>query len=302
MKNPLVLFVGAAVMAVVAVAGVTADRWQEWTIPFRSTEASPETVTDAPMRKTGEPDAKDPPPRIDTAEQVQPQQAPREPAAEPETDVSLQEPASEPETAEVPPGEPVAEAPVEAPVGESPVAEPERRAAVDPQEPEPAAASALEEPEPDAAVDPSFDVVRLEDDGSLIAAGRAAPGASVALLLGGDVIGRDAANQFGAWLIMPDAPLSPGRHELMVQASDGLGATTSGQAIALAVPRRAEDRPGATRSEPSTPQAPEEAAEVAEVAEPAPKEEPARLEPAEALPEDDDEEQVALAPVPPLPD
>jgi hypothetical protein len=309
MKNPLVLFVGAAVVAVAVLAGVTVDRWQDWPSAFQSTAATPET-----------------------AEPVQADEKLPELVAE----APVEERAEAPETVEIEPARPdeqlpedVAEAPVLAPemdtlepaeeLAEAPVAEPdeliaapERLAAVDPREPEAVAPSqpAAPEPEPEARVhvQPSFDIVRLEDDGSLIVAGRAAPEANVALLLDGEVIATSPANDFGEWLIMPDEPVPPGSHELMVRASDASGLRTgTSQVIALVVPERAEDRPQVALGEPSRPPEAEEDAEeaaeeqIAAAPEPALEEEPETAAPAaeaEAPPSDAEEEQVALAPLP----
>jgi hypothetical protein len=132
--------------------------------------------------------------------------------------------------------------------------------------------------------------------------GCAAPGANVTLLLDGEAIASDAANDVGAWLLMPDAPLPPGSHQLMVQARDaGLGRKPAGRSRCGA---RARRRPAAVAlSEPSQPPEAEEDDEAAEeqiAASLSPHwkwRRPARLE-AEELPVDDaEEEQVALAPV-----
>jgi hypothetical protein len=202
MKNPLVLFVGAAVVAVAAVAGVTVDRWQEWPSPFQTTAVTPDIIADetpepmdAPAEVVRQPEAKDPATDIDTAERVPP-------AARPVEEAHLDEAV---------PAEP-AEAPVEAPAVEleaeaaEPVpgpVEPERLAAVDPHEPQPPPPSRVDSetaaPQPDAAasIEPSFDIVRLEDDGSLVIAGRAAPSSEVALFFNGEAIATSTANLLG---------------------------------------------------------------------------------------------------------
>lgn len=319
MKNPLVLFVGAAVVAVAALAGATADRWQDWPGPILSTAANPDVVSVEAAEPAGEPESKLSPPAPETAEP--PLELRREQPAETEAgpapqetdeqvtavgadDIESAEEIESPEAIESPPE--IAEAPVEEPAvaPEEPTrelakerAKPERLAAVDAREAQPTAPGAPAEPdtEPEASAQPSFDVVRLEEDGSLIVAGLAAPGARVTLLLDGEAIAGDAANDFGAWLLMPDAPLPPGSHQLMVQVRDaGSGAETSGT-IAVAVPERAADRPRVAHSEPAQPPAAED--DVAAAPERAQSEEPARLEPEEPPLDEAEEEQVALAPV-----
>jgi nucleoid-associated protein YgaU len=286
MKNPLVLFVGAAVVAVAALAGATADRWQHWPGPVHPPAASPDAVSG----EAAEPESKLAPRATETAEPAL--ELRREQTAETEAGSAAQEP--DEQVAAVGADEIVV---TEETVAEAPVEEPGRLAALDAREVQPTAPSAPAEPdaEPDASAQPSFDVVRLEEDGSLIVAGLAAPGAEVTLLLDGEAIASDAANDFGAWLLMPDARLPPGSHQLMVQTRDAdTGAETSG-AIAVAVPERSADRSRLANSEPAQPPAAED--DVAAVPEPAESEELTRLEPEEPLSVETEEEQVALAPV-----
>ncbi|HUE46974.1 MAG TPA: hypothetical protein VMO81_12035, partial [Aestuariivirgaceae bacterium] len=285
MKNPLVLFVGAAVVAVAALAGATADRWRDWPGPVQPPAASPEAVSG----EAGEPES-GLSPVAETAEP--PLELRREQTAEVEDGPTPQEP--DEQVAAV--GADEIESPEDIERPEAPLGEVERLAAVDAREVQPDVPSAPAEPdpEPQASVQPSFDVVRLEEDGSLIVAGLASPGAVVTLLLDGEAIASDAANEVGAWLLMPDARLPPGSHQLEVQARDsGSGAETSGT-IAVAVPERAADRPRVTHSEPAQPRAAEE--DVAAAPEPE-SEEPARIEPEVPPLVEAEEEQVALAPV-----
>jgi nucleoid-associated protein YgaU len=300
MKNPLVLFVGAAVVAVAALAGATADRWQDWPGPVQPPAASPDVVSGEAAEPAGEPESKLPPPTPETAgpalelRREQPAETAAGPAPHESDEQVAAVGADEIESAEdIERADEIAKAPVE---------EPERLAAVDAREAQHAAPRAPAEPDPDpeASAQPRFDVVRLEEDGSLIVAGLAAPGAEVTLLLDGEAIASDAANDFGAWLLMPDARLPPGSHQLMVQARDAdSGAETSGT-IAVAVPERSADRPRVAHSEPAQPPAAEEdvaaAPDPVELG-PAESEEPARLKPEEPPSGAAEEEQVALAPV-----
>jgi nucleoid-associated protein YgaU len=297
MKNPLVFFVGAAVAAIGVVAAATYERWQDWPAPLQTT-GTPEVV-DEYSATPPEPETEAPAPEAEAVEVVPPDEA----LPGDEAEVVLEEPAQEPEkqveaAPEVVRSEPVEEM-AEAPVAEV-APEPERLAAVDQQEPEAAAPDepAVPEPEPDVAVNPSFDVVRLEDDGSLIAVGRAAPHATIELLLDGEVIATTSANEAGEWLVMPDNPLPSGGHELMVKASDVSGfGTRSSQVIALAVPERPGERP-VVIGEPAQPPEAEPEEEVIAAPEPVLEEEPAPVERAEAPPSDTAEQDVALAPLP----
>jgi nucleoid-associated protein YgaU len=293
MKNPLVYFVGAAIAAIGVVAAATYERWQDWPASLQTT-GTPEVV-DEYSAMTPEPETEAPAPKAVDVEEVPPDEA----LPGSEAEVVVEEPAPEPEEqVEAAPEvtEPV-EAMAEEPAGEE--AEPERLAAVDPQEPEAAAPDepTVPEPEPDVAVKPSFDVVRLEDDGSLIAVGRAAPHATIELLLDGELIATTSANEAGEWLVMPDNPLPSGSHELMVEASDQSGSgTRSSQVIALAVPERAGERP-VVLSEPAQPPETEPEEEIAAAPEPALEEEPAPVESAEEPASDTAEQDVALAPL-----
>jgi nucleoid-associated protein YgaU len=69
----------------------------------------------------------------------------------------------------------------------------------------------------------SFDVVRVNPQGSAVIAGRAAPNANVVAFDGETAIGRATADRQGEWVILPNATLSPGQHTLR------LGATAAGE-------------------------------------------------------------------------
>lgn len=98
--------------------------------------------------------------------------------------------------------------------GEAPPPAPQT-AAIAPQ-PAPAAKPAA--PEMPA---PSFDIVRVDPGGHLVIAGRATPGARVRVLEGGKTIGEVSADARGEWVLVPDAPLSPGDHRIGIEATDG---------------------------------------------------------------------------------
>jgi hypothetical protein len=105
--------------------------------------------------------------------------------------------------------------------------------------------AAIPAPEPPKAAasanKPELDTVRVESDGQAIVAGRAQPGAEVALKLGDQVIGKGVANTDGSWVVVPDQPLPKGPSEITVEQKMGDSpSVTAEQSIAVAVP----DQPG----------------------------------------------------------
>jgi len=95
--------------------------------------------------------------------------------------------------------------------------------------------------DPDA---PTFDIVRVEPDGSAVLAGRAAPGATVSILDGGTSIGETTADGRGEWVFLPESPLAPGARELSLSARGG---QTSSSAPPVPVTGAGALPPGAVR-------------------------------------------------------
>lgn len=87
---------------------------------------------------------------------------------------------------------------------------------------------------------PTFDVVRVEPDGSAVMAGRAEPGSTVTLLDAGTAIGQSTADARGQWVILPDAPLNPGDRALSLRAT-GSGGTVAGDGDGDGAARRSEN-------------------------------------------------------------
>jgi nucleoid-associated protein YgaU len=85
---------------------------------------------------------------------------------------------------------------------------------------------------------PSFDLMRVEKDGSAVVAGRTEAGAIVALLANGKVVGKGIANAAGEFAIVLDEPLPPGAHSVTLETRDAAGATLSesNQSMAVSVP------------------------------------------------------------------
>jgi len=103
---------------------------------------------------------------------------------------------------------------------------------------------------------PSFDIVRVEEDGSAVIAGRAAPGARVEALLDGKVMGAVRADDRGEWALVPKKPLPKGNHQLIIRAArkgaKEVKPALSHQTVTLNIPGKGE-KPLIVISEPSGP-------------------------------------------------
>ena len=98
---------------------------------------------------------------------------------------------------------------------------------------------------------PSFDIVRIEEDGTAVVAGRSKPMARVKIMLGEEVIGETEANDRGEWVIVLDKPIAPGNHSLSAEATvEGQAPVKSKQVLALALPERGQERPLIVATEP----------------------------------------------------
>lgn len=89
---------------------------------------------------------------------------------------------------------------------------------------------------PDA---PSFDVVRIDPQGSMVMAGRALPGATVVILDGDKEIGRVTADGRGEWVYIPDAAVPPGTRQFSLRSTDKSGKEIfSRNVVVMSVPER----------------------------------------------------------------
>ncbi|MDX2264554.1 MAG: LysM peptidoglycan-binding domain-containing protein [Hyphomicrobiales bacterium] len=98
-------------------------------------------------------------------------------------------------------------------------------------------------PAPPAAPNaPTFDIVRAEATGELIAAGKAEPGWRIKLESAAGEVGEAVADVNGEWVIEGRKALPPGEHTLSLRAiSPGGGeAVMSGQQIAMSISPRSE--------------------------------------------------------------
>lgn len=131
-----------------------------------------------------------------------------------------------------------------------------------------------------AATAPSFDIVRVEPTGEIVAAGQSSETARVELLVADDLLAGATANATGEWALVSDRPLAPGSYELLVRATGPGGEGDMVEGDRLTVVIEAPDRsPLVAITRPGTPtqvvQQPEEQDEApAVVAEAPPAEQP----------------------------
>jgi len=86
--------------------------------------------------------------------------------------------------------------------------------------PQEKAADAQPQPEAESGiVIPTFDVVRVEANGSVVVAGRAASGAIVELITGSTTLGAANATPEGAFAVVLDDPLKPGDYTVVLRAT-----------------------------------------------------------------------------------
>lgn len=105
-----------------------------------------------------------------------------------------------------------------------------------------------------AATPPSFDIVRIEPDGSAVIAGRATPGSSVTVFDGDRPLGTVAADQRGEWVLLPGAALPPGGRDLTVESTTADGERLRGRdAVTLVVPEPQRDIAGRAQRETGEP-------------------------------------------------
>jgi nucleoid-associated protein YgaU len=114
---------------------------------------------------------------------------------------------------------------------------------------EPAAPSA----EPEIVV-PAFDLVRVEPDGSVVIAGKAAPNATVEVIAGATVIGTAQSGAGGDFAVVLDDPLKPGDYTVVLRSTtkDNIVASSAQTAI-IAVPETESGQVLALVEEPGAP-------------------------------------------------
>jgi len=76
------------------------------------------------------------------------------------------------------------------------------------------------EPAKAEIVPPSFDILRVEPDGSIVIAGKAPSGSKVEILTGSKVIGGTTAGTEGDFAVVIEDPLKPGTYQIVLRATD----------------------------------------------------------------------------------
>jgi len=217
-----------------------------------------------------------------------------------------------PQVAVSQPPESETEAPPAAAVQPDPSAAPAEQLAALPSADEPAAATTEKA---GRLIVPSFDLLRVEPDGSVVVAGQAAPLAKVEVVTGSNVIGSTTAGSGGDFAVVLGEPLKPGDYTLVLRSTtpDNVVATSeetavvsvpetrSGQVLALVEkpgsPSKLITLPQAAADKQDRPAAPAAEAESAEAA-PSQETEPAPQAAAEAgmpAPDGGREGEAALA-------
>lgn len=79
---------------------------------------------------------------------------------------------------------------------------------------------------------PTFDVLRVEPDGSAVIAGKAQPGAKLEILSNGKVVAKTTIDGTGDFAAVFDNPLPPGDHELVLRSTDANGKATQSEEVA----------------------------------------------------------------------
>ncbi|WP_127597048.1 LysM peptidoglycan-binding domain-containing protein [Nitratireductor alexandrii] len=109
-------------------------------------------------------------------------------------------------------------------------------------------------PENKDILPPSFDLVRVEPDGSVVFAGKAAPEASVEIIAGSRVIAKATASLEGDFAVILDDPLEPGNYQIVLRSTtpDNVVATSVETAV-VAIPETESGQVLALVEEPGKP-------------------------------------------------
>ncbi|MCY1664070.1 LysM peptidoglycan-binding domain-containing protein [Rhizobium sp. SL86] len=107
---------------------------------------------------------------------------------------------------------------------------------------------------PRALVIPTFDVLRVEPDGSTVIAGRAEPKAKLEVADQVQTIAMTSVDRAGEFVAIPEQPLPPGDHQLVLKATAEDGRTVISEEIAtVSVPKSKDGELLAMVSKPGQP-------------------------------------------------
>lgn len=81
----------------------------------------------------------------------------------------------------------------------------------------------------------SFDIVRVEKDGSMVAAGKGTAGAVVSLMDGESVLTEFTVSEDGEWVFIPSEPLVSGTHEIWLR-DDSMNTRDESEVVVVDVP------------------------------------------------------------------
>lgn len=102
-----------------------------------------------------------------------------------------------------------------------------------------AASTTPAEPAAPTNIPPSFDVVRVDENGNVVIAGRATPGCEIIVRDGDTEIGRVTADRAGEWVLVPEEPLAAGERQFSLFAEcEGAEPLEAERVIALVVPEQ----------------------------------------------------------------
>jgi nucleoid-associated protein YgaU len=109
-------------------------------------------------------------------------------------------------------------------------------------------------PAKEEVLPPSFDVVRVEGDGSIVIAGKAAAGATVEIVTGARVVGNAVAGPDGDFAVVIDEPLKPGGYQIVLRstAPDNVVATSLETAV-VSIPEKPDGQVLALVEKPGEP-------------------------------------------------
>jgi nucleoid-associated protein YgaU len=156
--------------------------------------------------------------------------------------------------ARLPPPAPAPAAPASATNAMAPAA-PATNAMAPAKPSEPATAPAITAaPTAVGSVAPTFDVVRVESNGSIVVAGNAAPNAKVEILNSSTVLGSTVAGADGAFVIVLDNPLKPGDYTITLRSTTpDKVVIASAQTAVVSVPANSSGQVLAMVEEPGKP-------------------------------------------------
>lgn len=86
---------------------------------------------------------------------------------------------------------------------------------------------------------PTFDLLRVEPDGSMLVAGNAVAGSQVEVVTGDTVLDRSEAGAAGDFVVVLDEPLPPGDYQITLRATRGEETVISGETAIVSIPDEA---------------------------------------------------------------